>query len=138
VGGTGQLANAAFAGGIVTAVGFGLVATVHLALSNAGEHATTIGTIPTLNVLDNNSFIPAAAGAAVLVFAAGLSAVRHGGLPTWLGWLGIVIGVVAFTPAGFFALLAAGIWVLLASVLLTVARDASSTASPAAPAPPVV
>jgi hypothetical protein len=61
----------------------------------------------------------------VLVFAAGAAAVRHGGLPKWLGWLGIVIGVVAFTPAGFIAFLAAGIWILIVSVLLTQARQRS-------------
>jgi hypothetical protein len=131
VGGTGQLANAAFAGGILAAAGFGLVSSVHLAVSNAGEHATTISAIPTLNVLDNNDFIPAAAGAAVLVFSAGLAVVRHGGLPKWLGWIGIVIGIVAFTPAGFFAFLAAGLWILIASILLTLAmREVPLTAAP--------
>jgi hypothetical protein len=131
MGGTGQLANAAFAGGILAAVGFGLLSSVHLAVANAGEHATTISAIPTLNVLDNNDFIPAAAGAAVLVFSAGLAVVRHGGLPKWLGWVGIVIGVVGFTPAGFFALLAAGLWILIASILLTMAmREVPVTATP--------
>jgi hypothetical protein len=76
-------------------------------------------------VLDNNDFIPAAAGVAVLVLAAGASVVRHGGLPKWLGWLGIVIGILAFTPAGFFAFLAAGIWILIASVMLTRIRLSS-------------
>jgi len=131
MGGTGQLANAAFAGGILAAAGFGFVSSVHLAVANAGEHATTISTIPTLNVLDNNDFIPAAAGAAVLVFSAGLAVVRHGGLPKWLGWVGILIGIVTFTPAGFFAFLAAGLWILIASILLTMAmREVPLTASP--------
>jgi hypothetical protein len=131
MGGTGQLANAAFAGGILAAAGFGFVSSVHLAVANAGEHATTISTIPTLNVLDNNDFIPAAAGAAVLVFSAGLAVVRHGGLPKWLGWVGILIGIITFTPAGFFAFLAAGLWILIASILLTMAmREVPLTASP--------
>jgi hypothetical protein len=124
-GGTGQLANVAFAGGALAASGFAFVAAVHLALANAGESLTTLGTTQTLNVLDNNDFIPAAAGVAVLVLAAGASVVRHGGLPKWLGWLGIVIGILAFTPAGFFAFLAAGIWILIASVMLTRIRLSS-------------
>src|ERR1700704_5244225 len=37
IGGTGQLANAAFAGGVLAASGFGLFSTVHLAVANAGE-----------------------------------------------------------------------------------------------------
>ena len=124
-GGTGQLINAAFAGAVLAASGFAIVATIHLALANAGESLTTLGTTQTLNVLDNNDFLPAAAGVAVLVLAAGASAVRHGGLPKWLGWVGIVIGIVVFTPAGFFGFLAAGVWILIASVLLTRARHGS-------------
>jgi hypothetical protein len=131
-GGTGQLANAAFAGGVLAAAGFGVLASVHLALAESAAHARTITTTQTLNVLDGNDFIPAAAGIAVLVFAAGASAIRHGGLPKWLGWVGIVIGVVAFTPAGFFAFLAGGVWVLVASVLLVRARSAAGPAAPAA------
>jgi len=129
-GGTGQLANAAFAGGVLAAVGFGILASVHLALAESAAHARTIGTTQTLNVLDSNDFIPAVAGIALLVFAAGASAIRHGGLPKWLGWVGIVIGVVAFTPAGFFAFLAGGLWVLIVSLLLTRARSAARPAVP--------
>ena len=129
-GGTGQLANAAFAGGVLAAVGFGILASVHLALAESAAHARTIGTTQTLNVLDGNDFIPAVAGVALLVFAAGASAIRHGGLPKWLGWVGIVIGVVAFTPAGFFAFLAGGLWILVTSVLLTRARSAAEPAVP--------
>ena len=129
-GGTGQLANAAFAGGVLAAVGFGILASVHLALAESAAHARTIGTTQTLNVLDGNNFIPAVAGIALLVFAAGASAIRHGGLPKWLGWVGIVIGIVAFTPAGFFAFLAGGLWVLVTSVLLARSRG---TAGPVVP-----
>ena len=129
-GGTGQLANAAFAGGVLAAVGFGILASVHLALAESAAHARTIGTTQTLNVLDGNDFIPAVAGIALLVFASGASAIRHGGLPKWLGWVGIVIGIAAFTPAGFFAFLAGGLWVLIVSLLLTRARSAARPAVP--------
>jgi hypothetical protein len=129
-GGTGQLANAAFAGGVLAAAGFTILSTVHLALAESASHARTIATTQTLNVLDGNDFIPAAAGVGLLVFAAGASAIRHGGLPKWLGWVGVVIGVVAFTPAGFFAFLAGGLWVLIASLLLTRARNATPATSP--------
>jgi hypothetical protein len=126
-GGTAQLANAAFAGGVLAAGGFAILATVHLALAEAAANANTIGTTQTLNVLDNGSFIPAATGIGVLVLAAGASAVRHGGLPKWLGWVGVVIGIAAFTPAGFFAFLAGGLWILIASIALTRTRHAVGT-----------
>jgi hypothetical protein len=127
-GGTGQLANAAFGGGVLAAAGFGVLATVHLALTVAAENANTIGTAQTLNVLDSSDFIPAVAGIGLLVLAAGLSVVRHGGLPKWLGWVGILLGIVTFTPAGFFAFLAGGVWILIASVLLTQTRSVATPA----------
>jgi hypothetical protein len=127
-GGTGQLANAAFAGGVLAGVGFGILAFVHFALADAADSANTIGTTQVLNVLDNGDFIPVAAGMGVLMLGAGLSTVRHGGLPTWLGWAGVVIGILAFTPAGFFAFLASGIWIALAGILLTQARHSASPA----------
>jgi hypothetical protein len=127
-GGTGQLANAAFGGGVLAAAGFGILAFVHLALADAGDSANTIGTAQAINVLDNNDFIPAAAGVGVLMLASGMSAVRHGGLPKWLGWAAVVIGILAFTPVGFFAFLASGIWIALASILLTRARQSAAPA----------
>jgi hypothetical protein len=127
-GGTGQLANAAFAGGVLASAGFGILAFVHLALADAGDSVKTIGTTQALNVLDNNDFLPMAAGMGVLVLAAGLSTVRHGGLPKWLGWVGVVIGVATFTPAGFFAFLLSGIWVLIVSILLTMGRQSTAPA----------
>jgi hypothetical protein len=130
-GGTGQLANGAFAGGVLAAVGFGILAFVHYALADAGDSAKTIGTTQVLNVLDNTDFIPVAAGVGVLVFGSGLSAVRHGGLPRWLGWAAVVIGVLSFTPAGFFAFLASGIWIAVASIVLTQARGSAAPASTA-------
>src|SRR4029077_20393582 len=99
-GGTGQLHTTAFAWGMLAAVLFGVLASVHLALAESAAHVRTLGATQTLNVLDGNDFITAVAGIAVLVFAAGASAIRHGGLPRWLGWVGVVIGVASFTPAG--------------------------------------
>jgi hypothetical protein len=127
-GGTGQLANAAFAGGVLAAVGFGILAFVHLALADAADSAKTIGTTQVLNVLDSNDFLPVAAGVGVLVFGAGLSAVRHGGLPKWLSWAGVVIGILTFTPAGFIGFLASGVWIAIASILLTQARHSAAPA----------
>jgi hypothetical protein len=127
-GGTGQLANAAFGGGVLAAAGFGVLAFVHLALADAADSANTIGTAQALNVLDNNDFIPAAAGVGVLMLGSGMSAVRHGGLPKWLGWAAVVIGILAFTPVGFFAFLASGIWIVIASILLTQARQSAAPA----------
>jgi len=87
--------------------------------------------VQTLNVLDNNDFVPAVAGVALLVLAAGLSVVRHGGLPRWLGWVAIVLGIAAFTPAGFIAFLAGGVWIIVVSILFTIARHSTGGPTPA-------
>jgi hypothetical protein len=134
-GGTGQLSTAAFGGGVLAAAGFGLLSTVHIALSSAGEKVVTQATVQTLNVLDNNDFVPAVAGVALLVLAAGLSVVRHGGLPRWLGWVAIVLGIAAFTPAGFIAFLAGGVWIIVVSILFTIARHSTGGPTPAVAEP---
>ena len=113
---------------MVAAAGFGILAFVHLALADAADSANTIATAQVLNVLDNNDFLPMVSGVAVLVLAAGLSTVRHGGLPKWLGWVGVVLGIVSFTPAGFFGFLASGIWIVIVSILLTQARQSAAPA----------
>ena len=134
-GGTGQLSTAAFGGGVLAAAGFGLLSTVHIALSSAGEKVVTQATVQTLNVLDNNDFVPAVAGVALLVLASGLSIVRHGGLPRWLGWVAIVLGIAAFTPAGFIAFLAGGVWIIVVSILFTIARHSTGGPTPAVAEP---
>jgi hypothetical protein len=128
-GGTGRLANAAFGAGLIATTGFWIMVMVHIALAEAGADAKTLGTTQTLSVLDNNSFFPAAGGLGVLVFAAGLSTLRHGGLPTWLGWIGVVLGVAVFTPAGFFGFLGAGLWILVVSIVLSLAVRTSPQAA---------
>jgi hypothetical protein len=119
-GGTGRLVNAGFGGGILATSGFWILATVHLALADsAGKTAPEV--TQALNVLDNNDWIPVAAGMGVMLIGYGLAAVRYGGLPSWLAWAGFVIGILVFTPAGFFAFLAGGLWILVTSIVLFMA-----------------
>jgi hypothetical protein len=127
-GGTGRLANAAFAGGLIYAGGFLLLSTVHLALADsAGKTPPQV--TQTLNVLDNNDFIPVGAGLGILMIAAGLAIVRYRALPAWLGWSALVIGIAAFTPAGFPAFLLGGIWILVTSIVMYMSGE-SAQASP--------
>jgi hypothetical protein len=117
-GGSGRLAAAAFGGNLIAVTGFGILATVHIALSEAGKKAVTLSTVQTLSVLDNNDFIPMALGIGIMILASGLAVVRHGGLPRWLGWAALVLGVASFTPAGFFAFILSGVWVIAVSIVL--------------------
>lgn len=92
---------------------------------SAGANDRTLATTQTLNVLDNDSFIPALAGLGVLVFAAGLSAIRHGGIPAWLGWVGLVLGIATFTPAGLIAVAGDALWIVVVGIALSLAAGPS-------------
>ena len=54
----------------------------------------------------------------MLLGAAGAMIPAASGL-RWFGWSALVLGVLIFTPVGFFAFLGAGIWIALASVAMT-------------------
>jgi hypothetical protein len=115
-----RMRRAAFGGGVVAVGGFLVAASVHVALADGARKShVTPQALQALNVLDNDMFLPVAGGIAVTVLAAGL--VLAGSvtlLPRWLGGVAIFLGIVGFTPAGFFAFLASGIWILVVSVLL--------------------
>ena len=128
----GTLSLVAFAGAVITALAAAIDGTISFALAEAADD---IGPeqIQTLQALWDNDFLPFALGAQVVWLAAGISIVRHGALPAWLGWVAIVLGVVSLTPAGFFAAAVGAIWILVVSILLT-RRARSGPATPAAPA----
>ena len=89
----------------------------------------------TLSVASSDFFFPFLAGIAIMSFASGICTLRFGGLPKWLGWVAIVIGIVTVTPVGFVGFLAAFIWVLVVSITLFLREGQAATpASPTAPA----
>jgi hypothetical protein len=129
----GQLASAAFGGGIVGSAGFLLAAVGHLALADSGKYGSP-GISQALNILDSNTYLMAAAGIGAMVLAAGISIIRTRVLALWLGILGVVAGVVVFTPAGFFGFLASLLWIVIVSIWLTVRPVGFVAADAAAPA----
>jgi hypothetical protein len=66
-----------------------------------------------------------------MVFATSLMTLKVGLLPKWMAWVGIVLFVVGFTPVGFIAFGVAGIWVIVASILMCL-RVPEVAAAPAA------
>jgi hypothetical protein len=59
------------------------------------------------------------AAAALLLVSAGWTATRCGALPKWLGWAGVVIGVLVFFLSVFFLPMAlVPLWVLVASIAM--------------------
>jgi hypothetical protein len=127
----------AFAGGVVAAAGFLVAATLHFALADLATDIQPVAA-QAINAIDNDFFLPFTTGLAVLLLATSLLVVRAKVvLPVWLGWVGIVLFVVFFTPAGFVAFGLSGIWIIVASVLLYLRGETAAVAPrPAGPATP--
>jgi hypothetical protein len=69
------------------------------------------------------------AGAAAMIIAASLAALRAVVVPAWAGWLGVVAGILALGSIAFLPQAAIALWILIVSVLLFVrgARDGEPT-----------
>ncbi len=123
----------ALGGGVVAAGGFATAATLHFALADyAGDIQPAAA--QAINALDGDFFRPFTTGLGVLVLASSVGAIRAGILPKWLGWVGVVLFVVYFTPAGFIAFGLTGIWIIVGSILLYLREAPAATAPPASPA----
>ena len=129
-----RLANTAFAGAIMMVVGWSLlIAFNFMAAETVGDVAPQV--TQTYSALSSDFFFPLAIGLAVFLLASGLAIMRGAMLPTWPGWVALVLGLFALTPAGFFALLVALIWIAAISVVLF-RRGAPTAPGAAAPLPP--
>jgi hypothetical protein len=123
-----MLSAVAMAGAIVIAVGLAFDATLSFALAETAEDLEP-ASVQTLQALWDNDFMPFAVGFQVFLLASGLSILRHAALPKWLGWIAIVLAVIALTPIGFVAAAAGVIWIVIVSVISTLRlRSASATA----------
>ena len=56
------------------------------------------------------------AGLGAMIIAASLAALRARAVPTWAGWLGIVVGILALVTIVFFPWFLAAIWILVVSI----------------------
>jgi hypothetical protein len=130
--GPSRLASISFAGFVITAVGLLLFAGISFtAADSTGEVSADV--TQTLTALNEDLFFPVAVGTGLFLVAAGIAALRYEAFDRWLGWLAVVIGVLCITPLGFFGILAAIVWVLIASVVLY--RQKDPVGSGAAPPP---
>lgn len=121
----GVLSAVALVGAAVLGVGIAIDSTISLALAEAAEDVEPTA-VQALQALWDTDFIPIALGIEVFLFSAGISIVRHGALPKWLGWVAMLLALVGLTPIGFAAFIGAGIWLLIISVLLSLRARAAS------------
>jgi hypothetical protein len=121
-----MLSIVSFIGIAIVAVGFAIDTTILIALSEAADDINPIA-VQSLQALWDNDFVPLALGVQLFLWGTGLSVIRTGVLPRWLGWVMVVFAVVGLTPIGFVSALAAAILVLVLSILLSVrARGAAA------------
>ena len=131
----GMLSLVAFIGAAIVATGIAIDSTIAFALADAADDIEPAAAQAVETIWDND-FLPLALGSTVMLLATGFSVVRHGALPKWLGWIAIVLGVVSLTPAGFVGFLGAGVWILIASVMLSMRARAAQTPAPGSPTLP--
>lgn len=133
----GGLSALSFAGAIVFAVGLAIFAAIGFAL---GDAATDLepGAVQTLHVMNVNFFFPAAVGLSVFLLGTGIAAIKTGVLPKWLGWVAILVGILAVTPIGFISFLLNGLFVIIVSVMLAMraGEDGASRPNEGAAVPP--
>ena len=130
----GTLSAVAFGGVIVFVAGAIVSATIHLELADYADNTDTIDpvVIQALNAFEFNFFMFFPVGLGTLLLASGISVIRHGAFPKWVGWLGLVSGVLFVTPAFFVGFLLVPIWVLIVSII-GISRARAGGATPAAP-----
>jgi hypothetical protein len=131
---SGGAATTALVGAGVMTAGFGFLSVVDYTLASHPAQLT-VATAQVLNNLDNGGYPMAAAGALVFGLGIGFAILNSSPLPRWLGYVAIVLGILAATPVGVFALLGLLLWSLVVSILLYV-RTGRATAPHAAPVVP--
>jgi hypothetical protein len=102
------------AGGILFAVTGGVAGGTLAALADSPDHLT-LSSAQTLNYMQSDMpLILASMAFGVMAIAAGVAMLKSARLPTWLGWVSVVLGILGVVPVGdFFALPAIGIWTLI-------------------------
>jgi hypothetical protein len=127
----GRFLNSAItAGSAVYATGVLIVALITMGLVDAAKHSMG-GVAQTLNVLSSADWVPVVAGISMTALAAGVISLRTGALPRWLGWISIVLGLMAIAgPVGGIAFLLFPVWTLvLAAVIVRRGSDVADDVS---------
>jgi hypothetical protein len=131
---TAWLANIAFGSAVLFAAGSGVSFGCQYALADVPGRLDPAAA-QALNVLQNDVFLfiegPGIAG---LMVSAGMAIASSGLLPAWLGWIGILFGLIALTPFAFpICIIALGVWTLVVGLLAFLRADRSSALATPSP-----
>lgn len=117
--GTRWLASTAFGGILVFAAGGAISAGSFAALADRPQ-ALTAATAQTFNLIQSDvSWSLTQVGLAVFYLATAAAILRGRLLPAWLGWVSVVLGLVAASLfLTFIAFAATGLWVIVVALML--------------------
>jgi hypothetical protein len=114
------------AGGTAFALLFFLAVTIWSAplIDFPGDGDATAEANAYLTIDDVGWFSLGGAGVAfaLMAVAASIAALRARAVPTWLGWVSLIVGVAAAATIAFFGIFAWLAWILGVSLLLLVRR----------------
>ncbi len=116
-----SLSTIALAGAAILLAGEAVGAGLSYALTNSPSSLDPAAA-QALNVLGAGMVLIPAAGFFVFGIGIGLAILGGTGLPKWLGWTAIAMGVVVVTPAEGFSFLALVIWMVIVSILMLMGR----------------
>jgi hypothetical protein len=133
-GGTGRLASTTFAGAVLFAAGLLAALGINFTVADTAGDLTPAAT-QALSALSSDFFFPLVGGVALLYLPTAVATLRSGALPRWLGWVSLVMGLVAFTPVGWIPFLLVGVWTIVISVILYRRGTAAPQPAPPAAAP---
>jgi hypothetical protein len=126
------IAGGALAGAVCAAVGLTSILGFDLVLATDTKELTP-ASAQTLNLLQNDFFLPLVLGVALFAILGGLAVVAGRILPAWMGWVLFAVGIVALVPpVSWFALLGTLVWVLAAGIWLTLQGPPAVEAEPVA------
>ncbi len=120
------LSLVSFIGLVLVALGFAIDGTIAFSLAEAADDIDPIA-VQSLQALWDNDFLPIMLGVLAFLWATGISVIRSGALPKWLGWLMIVLGIAGVTPLGFASFLGAAILVPVIGILLSLRARSAPT-----------
>jgi hypothetical protein len=119
---TGGSSALSFGGGVIFTLGLAIFGAITFTLGDGANNLDPVA-MQALNALNEDLFFPVAIGGGAFLLGGGTAILKTGTLPKWLGWLAIVIGVVAITPAGFVGFMALGVWTIIASIMLAMRAE---------------
>jgi len=112
-----SVAAVVLAGAAMFAVGASVYFGTDFVLGADGSHLAPAAA-QALNALALTLVLPLCIGGFVFGIASGVAILRTTQLPHWLGWLAVVLGLVAVTPAALGAVFGYLIWAAIVSILV--------------------